>query len=350
MAKTSTIVDIANNLGISPISVSRAIRNAGHVSQSLREKILIEADRIGYSPNSAARALRTNSSFLIGLIIPNFFSYQIDLLVTDIQTYAQQYNHGIILGLTQWGAEAEMKQLEFMLSKKVDGIIIKSQGSAKVIEKLKSIVDDGTKVVCLLDDYHCNAYSVVVDNVNGGAMAGRHLLENGHEKVAYLTYSLAKSRRYSMNHFSKERFAGFKQQYLKNGINLGEDNIIYVEAQPGTPLTSGIFNVVMERLKDITAIFTYDDYLAAGVLKILQQNNVNVPNDCSIISFDDSPAVSHWSTPPITVIKQPDNLIAFEAINIILGSPEASKATSSKNKIYTVEPELVVRESVRNIT
>lgn len=349
MAKTPTIIDIANNLGISPISVSRAIRNAGHVSDGLREKILLEAKRIGYSPNNAARALRNNASYLIGLILPNFFSYQIDMLVTDIQNYAQQHNHGIILGLTQWDPQTELRQLEFMLSKKVDGIIIKSQGAAKVVDKMKEIIDDGTKVVCLLDDYRCNAYSVVVDNVNGGAIAAKHLISNGHKKVRYMTYSLAKTRRYSMNHFSKERFNGFRDEYAKANVKLTEDNILYIDAQPGVPLNTDSFRTVIDNIKDITAIFTYDDYLAAGAMKILQHNNISVPGDCSIISFDDSPAVSHWSTPPITVIKQPDNLIAFEAINLMLGSPTESKASKIKNKVYTVEPELVVRESVRKI-
>jgi DNA-binding LacI/PurR family transcriptional regulator len=151
VSKAPTIVDIANNLGISPISVSRALRNPGRVSDSLREKVLKEARSINYSPNAAARALRYNLSYLIGLILPNFFSYQIDMLVTDIQNYAQQHDHGIILGLTQWQPQAELRQIDFMLSKKVDGIIIKSQGDPKVIKKLKQIIDDGIKVVFLLD-------------------------------------------------------------------------------------------------------------------------------------------------------------------------------------------------------
>jgi DNA-binding LacI/PurR family transcriptional regulator len=224
-------VDIANNLGISPISVSRALRNAGHVSEALRIKILQEADRLRYSPNNAARALRNNSSYLIGLIVPNFFSYQIDELVTEIQNYAQLNDHGLILGLTQWSGETEIKQLEFMVSKSVDGVIIKTSGSDEVITRLRKLVDDGIRVVCLLDNFDCGAYSVTVDNVSGGFMAGKYLIEKGHRKICYLTYEAAKSRHYSISHFSNERFEGLRQAMAESRLDIWAGDIIDIQNQ-----------------------------------------------------------------------------------------------------------------------
>jgi DNA-binding LacI/PurR family transcriptional regulator len=350
MNKAPTIVDIAKRMGISPISVSRALRNAGHVSKALREKILQEAQRIGYQPNTAARALRSNSSFLIGLIVPNFFSYQIDELVTNIQHHAQEYDHGLIFGLTQWDAKTELKQLEFMANKKVDGIIIKSRGDKQVVEKIQQLIKSGIKIVCLLDKYECDAYSVMVDNLHGGSLAAKHLIKNGHKKVCYITYKLAKSLSYSVTHFSNERLSGFKNEYQNNNIPLLQDITLYVDTQPDAPFSIKPFEVLLDQVKNYSAVFTYDDYIAAGVLNLLQQNGINVPNECSIIGFDDSPLVSHWSNPPITVIKQPDGAIGFEAINLILGKKEDSKADSNGDNVYTVKPKLVSRESVKDIS
>jgi LacI family transcriptional regulator len=350
LIKAPTIVDIADKMGISPISVSRALRNAGHVSKLLREKILREARRIGYQPNTAARALRSNSSYLIGLILPNFFSYQIDELVTNIQHYAQLQDHGVILGLTQWTAKAEIQQLEFMASKKVDGIIIKSRGFPQVVKKIQQLVESGLKVVCLLDNYKCDAFSIMVDNINGGALAAKYLIKNGHRKVCYVTYKLVKSLPYSDTHFSNERLKGFKNEFLKQNLPLDDGSIIYVDAQPGAPFSVKAFEVLLDRIRDFTAVFTYDDYIAAGILNLLQHNGINVPSDCSIIGFDDSPLVSYWSSPSITVIKQPDDIIAFEAINLIMGKNDNSNAGSFDDNICTIKPKLVIRESVKKIS
>ncbi len=350
MRRPPTIVDIAKKMGISPISVSRALRNAGHVSKALREKIIQEAQAIGYQPNTAARALRSNSSFLIGLIVPSFFSYQVDELVTNVQHYAQVHDHGVILGLTQWDAKTEISQLEFMAGKKVDGVIIKSQGHPQVVKKIQQLVKSGIKVVTILDSYDCDALSVMVDNVYGGSLAAKYLIKNGHRKVCYVTYKLAKSLSYSITHFSNERLTGFKKEFLDHNQQLGADAVKYIDAQPGAPFSIKSFEVLLDQIGNFTAIFAYDDYLAAGILNLLQQSGFHVPTDYSIIGFDDSPLVSYWSSPPITVIKQPDDIIAFEAINLTIGHKQDSKAHHSQGNIYTVRPKLVIRESVKNIS
>jgi LacI family transcriptional regulator len=122
---------------------------------------------------------------------------------------------------------------------------------------------------------------------------------------------------------------------------------MYIDTQPDAPFSIKPFENLLPKLKNFSACFAYDDYIAAGVLNLLQQNGVNVPNNFSIIGFDDSPLVSHWSNPHITVIKQPDGAIGFEAINLILGKKEDSKADNAGDNIYTVKPKLVIRESVK---
>jgi LacI family transcriptional regulator len=159
-----------------------------------------------------------------------------------------------------------------------------------------------------------------------------------------------KSLPYSDIHFSNERLKGFKNEFLKQNLPLDDSNIIYVDAQPGAPFSVKAFEVLLNRIRDFTAVFTYDDYIAAGILNLLQHNGINVPSDCSIIGFDDSPLVSYWSSPSITVIKQPDDIIAFEAINLIMGKNDNSNAGSFNGNICTIKPKLIIRESVKKIS
>ncbi len=343
-----TIVDIANNLSVSPATVSRALRNAGKVGEKLRHKVLKEAERIGYRPNYAAKALRNQSSQLIGLIIPNFFSFQIDELVTHIQQYSQKQHYGIILCLTQWDPQIEIAQLEFMVSKRVEGIIIKSKGLNETIEKIHQISLDGTKIVSLLDDVALpNVRSILVDNVMGGYLATKHLIENGHTRILYVTYKLAKSNVGNDSHFSRERYFGMLRAYTEMNISRPDNLIFYDESSCEDNHSEDNFRQFLMQNKDFTAIFTYDDQIAAGVARAIKAEGYSVPEDFSIISYDDSMLVNRWSTPPLTVIRQPDEKVAFEAVNQILHGNIGQYSEQTKSCILC--PELIIRKSVAKV-
>ncbi|MFI4912644.1 MAG: LacI family DNA-binding transcriptional regulator [Sedimentisphaeraceae bacterium JB056] len=343
-----TIVDIARNLNISPASVSRALRDAGKVGPELKAKVLEEAERIGYRPNYAAKALRNQSSQLIGLIIPNFFSFQIDELVTYIQKYSQKEHYGIILGLTQWDPQLEIAQLDFMLSKRVEGIIIKSKGINETIEKIHQISLNGTKIVSLLDDVALpNVKSVLVDNVMGGYLATKHLLEHGHRKILYATYQLAKSNVGNDSHFSRERYFGMLRAYTEMNITRPDNLVFYDESSCEDNHSEENFREFLRKNNDFTAVFTYDDQIAAGVVRAIKAEGYSIPEDFSVISYDDSMLVNRWSTPPLTVIKQPDEKVAFEAVNQILYNNDDNRQnnTSSASSCL-ICPDLIQRQSV----
>lgn len=336
-----TIVDIANSLEISPASVSRALRNAGKVGDDLRQKILKEAERIGYQPNFAAKALRSQSSQLIGLIIPNFFSFQIDELVTHIQQYCKEMHYGIILGLTQWDQQVELEQLDFMMSKRVEGIIIKSKGLTRTIEKIHQLALDGTKVVSLLDKVELpNVKSVLVDNAMGGYLAAKHLLEQGHTRILYATYELAKSNVGNDSHFSRERYFGMLRAYSEMNIPRPDNLIYYDESSCEDNNSEEYFRDYLKTNQDFTAILTYDDQIGAGVVRAIKSEGYSVPEDFSVVSYDDSMLVNRWSSPSLTVVKQPDKQVAREAINHIINRE------SSESGSCTICPKLIERKSV----
>ena len=307
-----------------------------------------EAERIGYRPNYAAKALRNQSSQLIGLIIPNFFSFQIDELVTYIQKYSQKEHYGIILGLTQWDPQLEIAQLDFMLSKRVEGIIIKSKGINETIEKIHQISLNGTKIVSLLDDVALpNVKSVLVDNVMGGYLATKHLLEHGHRKILYATYQLAKSNVGNDSHFSRERYFGMLRAYTEMNITRPDNLVFYDESSCEDNHSEENFREFLRKNNDFTAVFTYDDQIAAGVVRAIRAEGYGIPEDFSVISYDDSMLVNRWSTPPLTVIKQPDEKVAFEAVNQILyNNDENRHNNTSSASSCLICPDLIERQSV----
>ena len=336
-----TIVDIANRLEISPASVSRALRNAGKVGDHLRSRILQEAERIGYQPNLAAKALRNKSSKLIGLIVPNFFSFQIDELVTYIQQYCKEKQFGIILGLTQWDPKVEIEQLEFMVSRRVEGIIIKSKGLNETMEKIHQMTLEGTKIVSLLDKVELpKVKSVLVDNTMGGYLAVKHLLEIGHTRILYATYELAKSNIGNDSHFSRERYFGLLRAYSEMNISRPDNLIYYDESSCEDNRTEDNFKLFLRKKNDYTAILTYDDQIASGIVRAIRAEGYSVPEDFSVISYDDSVLVNRWSNPSLTVIKQPDKEVAYEAISHII-DPDTKNSGSC-----VICPTLISRDSV----
>ena len=334
-----TIVDIARRLEVSPSSVSRALRNAGKVGTKLRARIVQEAKDVGYSPNPMACAFRRQSSRLIGLVVPTLFSVEIDELVTNIQEHTQKHDYGVILGVSNWDSEKEIELLKFMESKCTEGIIIKSRCSAQSLEKIYQLAQRGVKVVSLLDKIDfSNVYSVVVDNTMGGYLATKHLLDLGHTDILYLTYYFAKT-----NHFSRDRHIGMLKAYREANIER-PNKLISDASNPEDNRCEKTFQEFLNRDIDFSAVFAFDDTLAAVASRSLKWKGHEIPEDYSIIGFDDSIIVNKWCDPPLTVVKQPADQIGFEAVNLIIGSPQNSRATIEGN-LYTLEPQLVLRKS-----
>ncbi|AQQ10253.1 Degradation activator [Sedimentisphaera cyanobacteriorum] len=343
-----TIRDIASNLNVSAATVSRALRDAGKVSEKLRHRIIDEAEKIGYKPNFAAKALRNQSSQLIGLIISNFFSFQIDELVSHIQSYAEQQQYGIILGVTQWDTEHEIQQMDFMVNKRVDGIIIKSKGLHESIDKIQKVALEGTPVVSLLDKMNIpNVNSVLVDNVTGGYLATKYLLQKGHRNILYVTYKQAQSTVGNDSHFSRERYFGLLRAHAEMNTLRPDGLVFYDPSSCEDNDTEGCFREYFRKNKNYTAIFAYDDQIAAGIARAIKAEGYKIPEDFSIIGFDDSALVNKWSTPAITVVKQPDKQVAYEAVNLITNRKNFSSITDHNPYLC---PELIERDSVRDIS
>lgn len=340
-----TVVDIAQKVGVSPSTVSRVIRGVGNVNPEVRQKVLAEARRAGYRPDNAARALRYQSSRLIGLMVPSFFSFQIDDLVTAIQVEAQNRGYGVLMGTTLGEPENELQLLRFMASKQVEGIILRSFSTwtAEFIEEIHHLQETGTRIVHLLDVIDVpGVYSVVADNTLGGYLATRHLLDLGHTQILYIS-SLDESPR--LQHFSNERFAGMMQAYQEQGLQRPRGMVVNE-----THRFQGYHSIqeALDRGMDFTALFAYSDRIAFGSIMALKERGIRIPENCSVVGFDDAQAGEVYIEPTLTSVRQNDDEIGREAINLILGN-HPPPAENLEERVRVVKPTLTVRSSTTTL-
>ncbi|MCE5339695.1 MAG: LacI family transcriptional regulator [Planctomycetaceae bacterium] len=346
MKKSPTIIDIAKTFNISSSTVSRALRNTKGVGSELRAKILQESHKIGYSPNRIAKAFRNKANHIIGVIVPTFEVPQIDELVDSIQNTAEKLGHGILVGVSQWDTDRELKLLDFMVSMGVKGIIIKSKGDSEALERMHALAQQNIKIVSILDEISFpQVSSVIVDNIQGGYMAGKHLLELGHINILYATYASTQIKNAHSWHFSNDRYIGMLKAYEQAGIKRPSGLAIYDDSTIRQNKRRDTFLKALEQKLPFSAIFAYDDQLAIIAASILKQHGYSIPNDVSIIGFDDSLDIFKYCECPLTVIKQPNSMVGEQSVNLVIDPAKKYEYQNSKTNLYTLPPTLIDRGS-----
>lgn len=342
LPKKPTILDIADYLGISHSTVSRALNGKGRISEETRERIHTEAQRLGYKPNHAALALRFQSSNLVGFLTNSFFSHTIDELFMEIQHQAHGHNYGILTGSSAMSPQAEIDLLRFMASKQVEGLILQSiaPDSLHFQEELQRLLQENITVVHLLDSVAIpGVYSVVVDNQRAGYLAGRHLLDLGHQHILFLADDFPDRR--GPRRFSTERYAGLLHAYQDLGLLRPQDLVIDEHSEyPGYEAV----NEALDRRLDFTAIFACSDRVALGAMIALKERGHKVPGNCSVVGFADSCDTKDFMKPSLTTVRLPYDQVGAAAIKLILDKPEASAATAAE-RVVTLAPTLVERDS-----
>lgn len=343
--KKITIYDIAREAGTSTATVSRVLSNSDYpISKEIRKKVLDTAQRMNYSPNLLGRMLKKSESRDIGVIIPNISNPFYPQLVLGIETEARKHGFNILLCNSFRDVQNEQKYIESMYQKQVKGIILSTIKEEHGF--LRQFCKNGLKIVGFdqnIEDFQCNKVSF---DFNAGAiMAVDYLVSMGHRKIAFATSPLTRRSR-------REIFSGYKLGLLKNNIKFSEDYVYIIELEK--EIENGTFE--FESGIDIakrcvastnlpTAIFAVNDMTALGIMHGLLGNGVKIPDDISVIGFDNI-EFSAMVNPPLTTINQP----AFEtgrlACKILIENLEGD---DNDYVSFKLEPTLVERKSVRNL-
>ena len=329
----ATIKDVARLAGVSVASVSRVLNNGPKVSKKTIENVTKVMNDLNYSPNANARALVTQKSTILGVVIPELIDPFFASLAHGVEQVARQNNRQLLLSTGLVSAETEIQAINLLIERRCDVMVVHSKKlSDHVLIELASKVPG----LVLIDRYieEIAQRCVWLDNLEGGKIAARHLLALNHQSFACI----------SSKHQIDDpllRLQGFQNELALAGVDIAEDLIEY-----GEPTLQGGEMATQKLLasgKRFSALFVYNDAMAIGAISTLEDNGYKVPSDISVLGFDDV-LLSSYSRPKLTTLNYPIEEMAMQAANI--GLELIAKQVAANNSTnYKYIPRLVKRES-----
>jgi DNA-binding LacI/PurR family transcriptional regulator len=333
----STIKDIAKQANVSHSTVSRALRGSSLVAQCTAERIRQIAVELGYLPSAAARSLKTNPSHALGVIVRNMDDPFFAEILQGVEEVAQANSYSLFIAASQRDPQREQCIVQAMVERRVDGVIICSTTFS--VEQSHRLARFGVPIVVVnnqsAEEYR---YSIYHDDVDGSRQVTRHLIELGHRKIAFLGNSIA-------GRATLDRLTGFRKETEVAGLIFPAE---YTYQVPGGGAEEGFAGAEhFLNLNDRpTALVCYNDMMAIGVLKGLQQAGIRVPEEFSVTGFDNI-TFSDYTNPPLTTFDQPKRFIGAEAARLLLGLLKSSpgEIANKRSRIRILKGRLLVRKS-----
>lgn len=327
-----TIRDVARQAGVSVATVSRVLNNSALVSPETRDAVMSAVSALGYRPNANAQALATQASDTIGVVVMDVSDAFFGALVKAVDIVAQQNQKYLLIGNSYHEAEKERNAIEVLIRQRCSALIVHSKAlsDSELSEFLQHI--PGMVLINRLVPGFAHR-CVCLDNISGAQMATKMLLNHGHQRIGYLGSS-----------HSIEDDDMRKEGWLRA---LQEQDIVPPESWVGvgTPDLQGGEAAMVELLgrnSGLTAVFAYNDSMAAGALTALKDNGIAVPQNLSLIAFDDIP-LARYTDPQLTTVRYPIASMAKLATELaLLGA--AGKL--DRNATHCFMPTLVRRHSV----
>lgn len=329
----ATITDVSKKAGVSRSTVSRLIAGNGYVSEDARKAVEAAIEELGYRPNTMARGLRSNRSDIIGGVVVDVASPFYAQMVGGIQEAARERGRSVIVASGYAVRDEEAHAIVELLDRACDGLILYLENPLRE-DVQRMIVKSGTPVVIVGGNECPPARARIgIDNYAGGLAGMRLLLAEGHRRIAYLSGGL-------MYRDTHERLRGIDAALAE--IGLSRDDIFIEHGSFSERFGFDATSRLLAERDDITAIFAGDDDVAAGALLALKQAGRRVPEDISLLGFDDNFHARHL-TPALTTIRQPVMEAGRVATRLLLSILDDE---ASLNTELTIPTELIVRQSV----
>ncbi len=328
----TTLADIARALGVSKMTVSRAINNHPEISPETRARILETAQRMNYRPNQFARALTTNRSYLLGVVVPDLMHSYFAEICRGIETVAKPLGYQNLICSTDEDAANEESEVEALLPR-TDGLILASSASPTETKFYKRLIRERAKLVLIdrqLDGIKCP--SVTTDDVKVGVLATEHLLNLGHRRVGHLKGTVAST--------AALRFEGYQKALRNHRVTL-EPALV---RECGFTEADG-YRAMRAWLDDgdvPAAIFAANDPAAIGAMSAITERGLRIPEDIAIVGggnihYGDMLRV------PLSTVAWSTSEMGQAAARLLIDLVEGKRGI--KEQHVMVEPELVVRAS-----
>ncbi len=339
-----TLKQIAEQLGISITTVSKALKDYPDVSKKTRKLVRETAFMLNYKPNSFAVNLRTRESKTIGLIIPEIVHHFFSSIIKGIISQAEKKGYLVITLQSNESYELEKKQIDLLLSKRVDGILISLANGTGDYKHLTEIIENDTPLVMfdkIAKIIRCS--KVIIDDRKAAYKATEHLIKIGCKKIAHFRGPL-------MPQNSIDRFLGYKQALIDYGLPY-DPTLVYVNDCGDLSFEEGkeSINQLLKDHDDVDGIFINTDLVAIGAMKEIIKNGIKVPEDISIVGFSNW-FMSSVMSPSLTTINQPGFEMGKKAFKLLykeIRDKKKNKAIIYKEVI--LDADLIIRNSTRKI-
>lgn len=337
-AKKPTVKDVAALAGVSATTVSLVINGKGSsIPELTHDRVRRAIKELNYHSDFTARAMVTRKTNLIGVVIPDISNAFFAACVRHLQVALAGHGYDILLCNSEERAENDLHYIRLLAGRNVDGLILTPSAEALTekyeAEVRKTLAEVGLPYLFLDRYYRGDEPKVVVDNAESSYLAAKYLIECGHTKIGAVAGP-------SILNSSYNRMEGLKRALKEHGLALPDEYVVEGKYDIETGVRGG------EKLiaSDVTAIFAFSDMQAFGVYESAKRAGKKIPEDISIVGFDDALYSSLLDT-PLTTMRQPVKSLAEEACRIVLNLVE------KKGEVEDVRlpAELIVRNSVAKI-
>ena len=337
-----TLKQIAEELGISITTVSKALKEYPDVSKKTRKLVRETASLLNYKPNSFAVNLRTKESKTIGLIIPEIVHHFFSSVIKGIISQAEKKGYLVITLQSNESYELEKKQIDLLLNKRVDGILISLANGTADYKHINEVISQETPIVMfdkIAKVVKCS--KVIIDDRKAAYKATQHLINIGCKRIAHFRGPLLPQN-------SIDRFLGYKQALIDNNLQY-DPTLVYLLDDMSFEEGKFYAKQLLKNHNDVDGIFINTDLVAIGAISELNNLGVKVPEQINVIGF------SNWFmasviSPSLTTVNQPGFEMGKKAFKLLfkeIKNKKKKKVIGYKDVV--LETDLIFRESTKKI-
>lgn len=327
-----TIRDVAKKAEVSVATVSRVLNQSAPVKEDTRQRVLNAIKESGFTSNAIARSLSTKKSVTIGVIVPAITNPVFAQSTRGIQNFSNAYGYSILLGNSDYSSDAEDRLIEVFHEKRVEGILLTcSNIHHNYVQRLKEVL---LPTVLLYNTFFDNELNfVTINNYQAAYEIVEHLVKLGHRRIGMI------AGRFDMSDRSLVRAQAFRACLKDNGI---PDHPLYlIETDLSFEGGRRAMEILLDVIPPLTGIFCSNDFMAMGAMKKIREKGLGIPEDISIVGFDDIEMASYFS-PELTTIRQPAYEMGLKGAELLF---KISSGDLKGPQQILLEHKLVIRNS-----
>jgi LacI family transcriptional regulator len=332
--------DIAADLGVSVVTVSKVLRNQGRISSEMRERVLQHAKELNYRPDLAARSLATGKTYLIGMIVPDLMHPFFAAIAKCLARNLRQKGYSLVISSSDEDPVLELQELETLLARRIDALVLASSQRAKSTS-ISRCLKEGRVPHLLLDRplRGLNSHFVGSDDEAIGRLATEHLIERGYRRIAHIGIPNLSP--------GSGRLSGYKATLKHHGHRIQANRIIAVESgdERGEECGYAAIQRLLPLVPRPDAVFCYNDVIASGAQRAVLEAGLAIPKEIALIGVSNLAGLSFWNTlqVPLSTVDQDVPRLAAEATEQILAMQESHTRTLPRRTFVPLK--LIVRDS-----